>query len=97
MLKKIVGQIYLIALVTIFGCHDSERSHVDDRHAPLAQPSAATLENCHAMYPKQPDIEQECIKRWTVGDQMSGLPSGPPRGTGLTSDISAALPTAWVR
>ncbi len=81
-----ISLLALIVLVTMAGCYDGERRDVDDRHITVAQPSAATLETCHGMYPKQPDMEQECIRRWTVGGQMSGLPPEPPHGGGLTPE-----------
>jgi len=45
-------------------------------------------ETCHAMYPTQPDLEDACLQRWTVGSQMSGIthPTDPPHGTGLTPE-----------
>ena len=33
------------------------------------------------MYPTQPDLEQACIRRWTVGETMPG-PSTPPQNEG---------------
>jgi hypothetical protein len=48
--------------------------------APVVPPSAAILETCHAMYPTQPDLEQACLRRWTVGEDMPGLVSPAARG-----------------
>jgi hypothetical protein len=73
----------LIVLMIMVGCRDGERPRGGASSPPVARPSAATLETCHAMYPTQPDLEHACIQRGTVDGQMPGLPQ-PPRGTGLT-------------
>src|SRR5713226_2090048 len=81
--SQMIALLALLVLVTMVRCSDGERRERGDRQTPVAQPSTALRETCHAMYPQQPDLEQECLKRWTVGDSISG-PSTPPRGTGLT-------------
>src|SRR5215471_20763240 len=73
--------VALLVLVIMSGCSDKERRDKGDRPRPVAQPSAATLDNCHAMYPAQPDLEQACIRRWTVGEAIP-VPSTPPQNEG---------------
>ena len=72
-----VSLFALLIFVAIGGCSDGDRRTVSDQPRSVPQPSAATLENCRAMYPTQPELEQACIRRWTVGEAMPG-PSTPP-------------------
>jgi len=77
-----VSLVVLTVLVTMAGCSDRDRRDSSDRHTPVAQPSAATLETCHAMYPTQSDLEQACIRRWTVGEAMPEPSAPPPQDEG---------------
>ena len=72
-----IALLALLVLVTMVGCSDGERRDKSDRQTPVAQPSTALLDTCHAMYPTQPDLKQACIRRWMTGEEMPG-PSTPP-------------------
>jgi hypothetical protein len=77
-----IALLVLLVLFTMVGCSDRDRHKGAERARPVAQPSAATLANCHMMYPKQPDLEQACIMRWTSGEEMPGPSTPPPQDDG---------------
>lgn len=72
-----VSLFALLIFVAIGGCSDGDRRTVSDQPRSVPQPSAATLENCRAMYPTQPDLEQACIRRWTIGEAIPGPSTSP--------------------
>ena len=78
--------VALLVLVILGGCSDREYHEEAEPARPVAQPSAATLTNCHLMYPTQPDLEQACIRRWTVGEALLE-PTTPPQNEGDTVGV----------